>query len=215
MVTVTRIDITNEVSAEVLAAAVDALRRDQVIVLPTDTLYALAADTFSAIAVENIYAMKQRRVEQALPLMAASLQQVQQFARLDPVAHKLALRFWPGPLTLVLPARSSLPVHARAADGTVAVRVPAHNFCRDVAAALRRPLTATSTNISGSPPAARVEEIAATIRDAVALIFDEGESRGSQPSTIVRATQHGLVLIREGQITREALIAEIGERSIE
>lgn len=186
-------------------AAVAALRRDEVIILPTETLYALAASGTSATGVQKIFAIKQRNLAQRLPLIFADTEQVRESCRLEGRSLEYAQAFWPGPLTLVLPAREHVPAHLPAADGTLAVRVPDHAFCRRVAAKLGAPLTATSANLSGAAPARALQEVPVTLRDQVALLFDGGTCERGIPSTILRIDHEGICILRPGAVSLREL----------
>src|SRR2546423_12034137 len=122
-----------------------------IVALPTDTLYGLAVTPFRADAVARVFSVKGRTAERALPLIGADASQLAvHFGPLTPMGERLAARFWPGPLTLVVAASASLARDVTA-DGTVAVRVPANDVARAIARACGQPITATSANISGQP----------------------------------------------------------------
>ena len=125
------------------------------VALPTDTLYGLAADPFSAAAVARVFAVKGRAAERALPLIAADAAQVAaHLGRLPAAGQRLAERFWPGPLTLLMPAPRALARDVTGGTGRVGVRVPADAVARAICAEAGRPITATSANISGEPATA-------------------------------------------------------------
>ena len=134
----------------------------KLLIAPTDTWYGIFADATNAEAVNKIIALKKRRPEHALPLIATSLEQVQRFALLTEAEEKLAKSFWPGPLTIVLKIRQNSSLCAACIErGCLAVRVPDNRFNRAIAAASGSMLTATSTNFSGEEPAAPGEAIRA------------------------------------------------------
>ena len=146
----------------ILARAASVLRGGGVIVFPTDTLYGLAADARNPRAVEAVVRVKGRAPAEPLPLVAADAGQVEREAAvMSPLARRLARRFWPGPLTLVVAARTSLAPAVTAGTGTVAIRVPDHIVARRLAELAGVPLTSTSANRSGFPPAATAAEAAA------------------------------------------------------
>jgi len=198
-------------TARLLAEAVAALHAGEVIIAPTDTLYGLLADAAHAGAVAKIFTMKGRASQASLPLICADREQAEQWVRFDALAQRLAEQFWPGPLTLVLPATEQAPAHLPAADGTLALRVPAHDFCRKLAQALGCPLTATSANRSGQPPAQQVSELDnALIRDA-ALVLDAGPCPRTQPSTLVKTEAGKVHILRHGAIGEQEIISKIGD----
>jgi L-threonylcarbamoyladenylate synthase len=184
------------------------LRSGGIAAIPTDTLYGLAANPFEGQAVARLFTIKQRGLERALPLIAADVAQVD--AALGPLgdlARRLAAAFWPGPLTLVLPARVELAREVTGGLGTVGVRVPAHDVARALCAEAGVPLTATSANISGEPPTDDPDTVARQLADRLDLLIDAGHTPGGPPSTIVDATGTELRLIRAGAVAWDAVLA--------
>ena len=181
--------------------AVQAIRAGGVIAMPTDTFYGLGVDPFRADAVARIFAVKGRSAERALPLIAADADQVHdRMGALPSLAERLASRFWPGPLTLLVAAPAALAVGVSGGTGKVGLRVPAHAVARALCAACGTLLTATSANISGEPPSADPDEIWRTLGDRIDVLVDAGTTPGGTPSTIVDATGSTPVLVREGAI---------------
>ena len=129
--------------------------RGGLVALPTDTLYGLAVDPFSSAAVTRLFEAKGRPTDRALPLIAANRAQVaDHLGRLSPAAERLAARFWPGPLTLLVAAPSAIARSVSSGTGAVGVRVPADEVARRICAACGHPVTATSANVSGQPATA-------------------------------------------------------------
>ena len=184
------------------------IRAGGVVALPTDTLYGLAADPFSAAAVARVFAVKGRAAERALPLIAADAAQVMtHLGRLPALGQRLAERFWPGPLTLLLPAPAALAADVTGGTGKVGVRVPADPVARAICAEAGQPITATSANVSGEPATADPGVVERTLGDRLDLLIDTGTTRGGAPSTIVDATGAALVLLRAGAISWEEIQA--------
>jgi L-threonylcarbamoyladenylate synthase len=178
-----------------------------VVALPTDTLYGLAADPFSAAAVARVFEVKGRAAEHALPLVAADLAQVvSHLGTLSEVAERLAGRFWPGPLTLLVTAPRAIARDVSAGTGCVGVRVPADRVARGICAAAGRPVIATSANISGEAPTADPDEVERTLGDRIDLLIDAGPTRGGAPSTIVDVTGAAPALVRAGAIAWEDIL---------
>ena len=170
-----------------------------VVAFPTDTLYGLAADPRNPRALERLMALKGRATEKTVALVAASLEQARQVAVFDENALRLAARFWPGPLTLVVPALGEVLEPVRSPSGLVGVRVPAHPVACALARLTGTPLTATSANPSGSPATPDPDEVAERLQ-AVDAIVDAGVLAGGLPSTLVQL-DHGVVtVLREGAI---------------
>ena len=177
------------------------LRAGVVVAYPTDTLYGLAADPASVRAVEQLYRMKGRLVDQAIPLIAADLSQVERCAGSFPrTLRRLGERFWPGPLTLVVPAWPGLATGLDGGSGTVAVRVPAHEVARALARAFGGPITSTSANRSGQPPSNSPTAVRDAFGAALEAMLDGGLSPGGPPSTIVDARGERPRLIRAGAV---------------
>jgi len=172
-----------------------------VVAMPTDTLYGLAADPFSADAVARVFEAKGRAAERALPLIAADAQQIgAYFGPLPATAVRLAERFWPGPLTLLVAAPSALAREVTGGTGRVGVRVPADEVARAICRAAGRPLTATSANRSGEPATADPDVVERTLGDRIDLLIDAGPTPGGAASTIVDTTGAAPALVRAGAI---------------
>jgi L-threonylcarbamoyladenylate synthase len=192
---------------DVLARAAEAVRGGSIAAIPTDTLYGLAADARHPQAVERIFAIKGRGEGQPLPLIAASRRQVEEaFGPLSPVASRLADRFWPGPLTLLLPSAARLAPGV-AGTGRVAVRVPDHAVARALCAACGSLVTATSANRSGQPPSNDPDAVSGALGGAIDVLLDAGLTTGGPPSTIVDVTGDRPALVRAGAIRWEAILA--------
>jgi L-threonylcarbamoyladenylate synthase len=173
-----------------------------VVALPTDTLYGLAADPFSPAGVARVFAVKGRGAGRALPLIAADAEQVaEHLGQLPPAGQRLAERFWPGPLTLLVTAPRGLARDVTGGTGNVGVRVPADAVARAICAAAGRPITATSANASGEPPTADPDQVERTLGDRIDLLIDAGTTRGGAASTIVDVTGADPVLVRAGAIS--------------
>ena len=179
-----------------------------VVAIPTDTLYGLAADPFSAAAVARVFEVKGRQTDRAVPLIAASTEQVSvHIGRLSPDAERLAARFWPGPLTLLVAAPRALAKDVSGGTGRVGVRVPADDVARRICAAVGRPVTATSANVSGGAATADPSEVERTLGDRIDLLIDAGPTPGGAPSTIVDATGTTPVLVRAGALAWDEIEA--------
>ena len=182
--------------------ALAALLRGEVVCLPTESSYGLAADARSAAALARVTALKGGRpADSPFPLVVADADAARDLAAVWPdAAERLARRHWPGPLTLVVPARPELAPEVVGPGGGVGVRVSSHPLARALAAALGGAITATSANRSGQLPATTVEQARAVFGDDIAFYLDGGECTGT-PSTVVVVDQGGsLRLVRPGPI---------------
>ena len=190
-----------------LGPAIAVLRNGGVVAFPTETFYGLAVDPRSASAVEKLFSLKRRPADQALPLIAASVEQVSDHVgTLTPLAQRLAARGWPGPLSLIIPASPFLcgDVHLR--TGRVAVRVPSDPIARSLAAVAGHAITSTSANLSGQAPSAVPDGVALVFGDALDALIDSGRTPGGLPSTIVDATGETPLLVRAGAIAWDRVL---------
>lgn len=194
-----------------LDQAVAALRRGEIIVYPTETFYALGADAFSDDALERLFAIKARQRDKPVALIAADSVMAFALAReVPPCARLLANKFWPGPLTLVMPARAGLPEALIGADGGVGVRVSPHPVARELCARLGRPITATSANLSGQSPAAVLGQASASFADKVKVFLEGGVLGAAKPSTVVTFDRGTIKVLRAGAISQQELSAALG-----
>lgn len=187
-----------------LAPAVETLRRGGIVAFPTDTFYGLAVDPCSDAAVRALFALKGRAAAAAIPLVAASFDQVEGWCGLGPVSSRLATTFWPGPLSLICDAPAGVAAAVHGGRRTVAIRVPDHRVARLLADAFGAPITATSANRSGEPPAARAADV--PWRDDELLVVDGGATTGGAPSTIVDARVTPPVCVRDAAITWDRVL---------
>jgi L-threonylcarbamoyladenylate synthase len=158
-----------------------------------------------------VFTVKGRAADQGLPLIAADLAQVAAcLGALSPAGDRLAAKFWPGPLTLLLPAPVALTRDVTGGTGHVGVRVPAHDIARAICRAAGHPITATSANRSGQPATADPAEVERTLGDSIDLLIDSGPTRGGLPSTIVDVTTPVARLVRAGAVPWDEIQAWLG-----
>ena len=183
-----------------IRAAAEALRRGGLVAYPTETFYALGALAGDARAVQRLAHAKGRPDGKPLPLLAADLAAVEQVAVLEGAAARLAARFWPGPLTLVLPARPGLPEEVSAGTGTVGIRVPGAEVARALAREAHGPLVSTSANLAGGSPPVRAADIDAELRARLDHVLDGGATPGGLASTVVAVEGGSLRVLRAGAV---------------
>jgi L-threonylcarbamoyladenylate synthase len=190
-----------------IARAAALIRDGQLVAVPTETVYGLAADATSGEAVAGIYAAKGRPSFNPLIVHVADIPQAEALAVLHSPARRLAEAFWPGPLTMVLPARVGSPVSSLVTAGldTIAIRMPAHPAMRELIIASDRPLAAPSANASGRITATQAAHVVASLGDRVPLILDGGATTHGLESTIVAVESDRLRLLRPGPIDAERL----------
>jgi len=188
------------------------LKQGGVIAFPTDTVYGLGS-MIDRDAVQRIYEVKGRPANLALPLLIADITQLDRLVIVVPeAARRLAARFWPGALTLVLLKSDNVPDYVTSGAKTVAVRIPAHPVPVALAATLNAPVTGTSANISGQPAALTAAEVRRQLGNSVDLIIEGGPVAGGTESTIVDMTGELPVILRQGAIKLaelEAIVPEI------
>jgi len=188
-----------------LDAAVRALERGGLVVLPTDTVYGIGSDAFSAEAVGRLLAAKGRGRQMPPPVLVANPHVLDALAvDIRSEVRDLVSAFWPGPLTIILPAQPSLDWDLGETHGTVALRMPDH----PVALALLErwgPMAVTSANLTGSAPAESAEAAEEAFGGDVAVYLDAGPTPGPVPSTIVDATRVPMRIVRQGLLTAEQL----------
>lgn len=176
-------------------------------VYPTETFYALGADPFLRAAMERLFRAKAREPGHLIGLIAADTSMAFSLAREVPIdARRLADAFWPGPLTIVIPARDDLPPELTGPDG-VAVRVSPNPVARALAAGLGHPITATSANLSGKPPARLLAEARAMLGAKVKVYLEGGNLMASAPSTLVAVNREEWKMVRAGAISEDQIAA--------
>jgi L-threonylcarbamoyladenylate synthase len=189
-----------------VGAAARLLKAGELVAFPTDTVYGVGALVWDAAAVAKLYVAKLRSPDKAIPVLLADPADVTLVARdLSALALRLAGRFWPGPLTLVVPKGERVPDEVTAGGATVAVRVPAHALARDLIRAAGAPLATTSANLSGQPSPVTAEEVAAQLCDGIAMILDGGRCPGGVPSTVVDVSGPEPVVLRQGPISLQQI----------
>ncbi len=198
------VDATDPGSRDVaVTAAVEAVRSGDIVVIPTDTVYGVGCDAFDAAAVGKVLTAKGRGREMPPPVLIPNVATVDGLARDVPAyARALMERFWPGPLTVVLTAQSSLMWDLGETNGTVALRVPDDEVALAVLGAVG-PMAVTSANTTGAAPATTAAAAQQQLGDAVAVYVDGGAAAGGPASTIVDCTGVDPIVLRPGPITGE------------
>jgi len=194
-----------------LEEALALLRAGDLVAFPTDTVYGLGADPLQAEAVAGLYRAKGRPAERPIPLLLAEVSQMEVVAReVSAAARELAASFWPGPLSLVLPARREVPSIVTAGGDTVALRMPAHEVPLRLIAAFGRPLAVTSANLSGEPAPLTAEDVLGQLRGRLPLVVDGAACPGGQPSTVLSLAEEPPRVLRAGPVTWEEIAACLG-----
>ena len=192
--------------------AVDFIKRGQVVAVPTDTFYGLAADPFNLAAVEEIYRVKGRPENRALPILVDSIEQAAVLTRDLPLNFlKLAKKFWPGALTIVVQGANRLPMKVTANKGRVALRWPKSRVACAIIGQLGSPITGTSANISGFPSCSNAQELVKQLGERLPLILDSGDTGATLSSTIVNLNGEKWSIVREGQVSGEEIDKVLAE----
>jgi L-threonylcarbamoyladenylate synthase len=192
-----------------LEDGIAALKAGELVVYPTETFYAIGADAFSPIALRRLFQVKRREPGRPVGLIAADTAMAFSVAREIPTdARRLADEFWPGPLTLVLPARDDLAEELAGAEG-VGVRVSPNPVARALSTGIGRPITATSANLSGRAPASTLEDARAGLGEKVKVYFEGGKLTASAPSSVVTINASGWKMVRVGAISEDQLAAAL------
>lgn len=201
--------------AEAISRAVTALANGCLVAFPTETVYGLGADAATGRAVARVYEAKGRPSFNPLIAHVAHIDAARQQGTFNAVAETLAARFWPGPLTLVVPRAPTATLSDLATAGldSVALRVPDHRVAHALLTAFGGPVVAPSANRSGYVSAATAQHVADDLGDAVSLILDAGATQIGIESTIVDCTGTRPRLLRAGAVTRSQLSEAIGELS--
>ncbi len=180
--------------------------------VPTETVYGLAVDALNEKAVEQLFALKGRSERKPVSIFVTDIAMAERFCLDIPSgAYKLAERFWPGPLTLVLKRRRNVPDAVTAGSGTVGVRCPDDRLTLALLREAGVPLTGTSANISGAPDAICLDDVLSFFDGKIDLVIDGGPSRGGLPSTVLDMTVSPPRLLRRGGVSAEELEAVLGE----
>lgn len=203
--------LTRLISAEdpsAISQALQALKRGQVVAFPTDTVYGIGTLVHSVEGIDRLFAVKGREADKAIPVLLGDPQALSQVAHsLGSIAMRLAERFWPGPLTLVVPRHSSLPANL-STEATIGVRMPDHV----VALALLRaagPLAVTSANLSGGANCATASEVMAQLGGRIDIVLDGGRTPGGVPSTVVDCTGAQPRILRAGPLSLQEILSAL------
>lgn len=196
-------------------AAIAALKRGEVIVFPTETLYGLGADALNSAAVEKAFQLKGRDAANPISVLVADRTMLYTIVDQVPtLAEELIAEFWPGPLTLVLPAKKSVSKRLVNASGGVGVRISSAPIAAQLVRDLGKPITATSANPSGKTPARNIEQARVYFSGAITVFIDGGELHSNVGSTVAEISGDSVRVIRAGEINKAALERVIGQEKV-
>jgi L-threonylcarbamoyladenylate synthase len=199
---------------DAVSEAISVLSQGGLVIFPTDTVYGVGASVDRPDAVARLYVAKGRPLDRAIPVLVSSELAVERMvSELDDVARTLMRHFWPGPLTIVLPAATWLPSEIVRDTGSVGVRMPDHPIALEMIERSGGALATTSANNSGQPETRTAQDAASDIGARVELVVDGGESPGGVPSTVVKVSEDGnLTVLRKGAISEQDLLAVLGDQ---
>jgi len=193
--------------AKTLAKAGELVRAGQVVVYPTETLYGLGADATNAVAIKKIFLMKGRPESSPISVIVADMEMLKELVEeVNPISERLIKAFWPGPLTIIFKARKSLPAELTAGAGSIGVRIPDSSIAIGLVRAARRPVTATSANLSGKEPPSSMSGMLSQLAEEPAMVIDVGELPSSAPSTVVDPRGKTVKILRQGAIGEKAIM---------
>ncbi len=193
------------IGSESIREAAATILKGGLVVYPTDTVYGLGCHPFDKEAVNKVADVK-RRSKGNFPVLVGSIEKAKELGEVDGDAETLALRFWPGPLTIVVSSRVEFPPRVVGTDRMVGLRVPRRKDTLDLISMCGGSLVGTSANISGAPSTTRAEEALKTFEGKVDLVLDGGTLSKSPESTVVRVTDRHIDILREGAISRQEIV---------
>ncbi|MDD3992908.1 MAG: L-threonylcarbamoyladenylate synthase [Desulfobacteraceae bacterium] len=197
-----------EPQMELIREAVAVLRSGGLVIYPTRCLYGLGADATNPQAVAKVFEAKGRPEHQPVSVICNTAAMIEEMVReVPPLAQSIMEHFWPGLVTIVMPANEALPALLTAGSGKIGIRRPAHAVAAALAAELNRPITTTSANRSGMEGCHRVEDLAPEVLAHVDLVLNAGELEGCAGSTVVDASGEAPLILREGLVATEEIMA--------
>ncbi len=205
---VLKIDPENP-SEKVLREAVEAIRSGKLVVYPTETVYGLGADTSSDEAVRRVFAAKGRDYKNPVSIAVSSHEMLRKFAEVSPTAERLAKKFFPGPITLVLRAKPGVSKLLLSKDGKIGIRFPDNEVALKLIELFGQPVTSTSANISGKASPVTAEEAVKQVGQWVDIVVDAGRCEVGVPSTVVDATSERPKILRGGAVKEKEIIEAI------
>ena len=200
------IKINDKNLSDVIERAVEILNNGGIVAYPTETFYGLGVKFDKENSLKKLFELKKRQEEKPMPLIIGSRASLSMIAAsVNEIAESLMDKFWPGPLTLILEAKKGLSPYLTADTGRIAVRIPGESAALYLVREAGFPITATSANPSGMPPAEDADAVIRYFGEKIDMVIDGGRTAGGLPSTIVDAAGESIKIVREGAIPRHLL----------
>jgi len=202
---VLKVDV-DRIESSKIAQISSSLKKDKLVIYPTESFYGLGANCFSERAVARIYRLKQRDREKPLSVIVSGMDMVEEVTLERPdLFYSLSSQFWPGPLTIVLKASKRFPEHITGGSGTIGIRWPDHKWLNALVKKSGFPITATSANLSGKKEISSPEEAFDVFNGKVDLLIDGGQTQGKLPSTVISLVSGRPKTLRQGALSKEEL----------
>jgi len=195
----------NKPEKELIALAVDVLKNGCLVLYPTDTLYGIAANALNKKAIRNVYKVKGRKFKKPLSIAFHSLSEAKKYVKFNSLASKLAKKFLPGPLTIILPMKYKFPRGLTCGSKNVGIRIPDNKVALELIRGFGYPITSTSANISGNKDPVTAGDAMKQIGDRVGLILDGEKCKLRKPSTVIEVQNNEIKILREGAIKKSQL----------
>lgn len=190
---------------KIIEEAVKILKKEGLVLYPTDTLYGLGVNALSEVAVRKVFEVKGRDFKKPISIAVSSLDEAKKYAKFNSTALKLAKKFLPGPITLILPAKKKFPWMLTQGKDKIGIRIPDNKVALELLKKSKVPLTATSANISRGKNPVTAAEARRQIGKKVDLILDAGGCKYGKPSTVVEVKRNKAMILREGVISEEKI----------
>ncbi|MFH1056635.1 MAG: L-threonylcarbamoyladenylate synthase [Candidatus Micrarchaeota archaeon] len=198
-----------EKMAKVIEQSVAVIKKGGLVIFPTETSYGIACDATNKESLKRVYQLKGRDVFRPLPIIVSDIRMAEEYGVLDDKARKLVRAFMPGPLTIVVEKKKTLPEELSPEEKGVAFRIPGKEFARLFAQEANVPLVSTSANLSGKTPIYKADELKETFDGKIDLIVDAGNLPPVRPSTIIDLRGRDPLIVREGPLSVQDIIHEL------
>lgn len=203
-------DWKDEIKELELEEVVRILNDNGIIIFPTETVYGIGGNAMSSEVIEKVYLAKQRPKSKAVNILVKNKNEIEKYAEItSEIERKVIDIFMPGPITIILKKKNGFGNGFTQDDNTIGIRIPDNKIINEILDKIDFPLIAPSANISDKPSGINVEQIADDFKDTVDAIIDGGEAKLGLSSTIVKVENGEIIILREGKISKEEILAKI------